>query len=543
MSRKTYNAGDRVEVRDKDSEAWAPGVVEQTSPELLVKKDGWDKSFAWDQIKTYNTGDRVEVRDKDSEAWALGVVEETSPKLLVKKDGWNESFPWNQVRAAAWKAGDKVEAKYKGSYTWYPAKIVVDNGNGTYHVKFDDGDVDQKVPADSTRAPGGSSSGISSSYRKSSIAQMCKRPGCNIQFRNTYDDRGYCYECYGRYELRKGPVLGLGLREYDLRLGRFTDDRAFVHHKDLNGDKIMLAESYEHNHEDVYEKYGYMQSDVYKLGSIPTQGFCHKDTTDFATIREDQYESLGIVIKGKISRDWYIGLTGNAAKQGGKRLEKLQARGKKAIAAAGSVHGDAAVLLDICEKNPHIATMKAGWPPTSSDLSQAQLDGVAVNSTGQVTKLVLSDWQLTALPRTMAQLKALTELYVNYNKLPSTEVDFIIESFPQLTKLGLSGLGLTAMSGCVALTYIDLDGNKQLTAAGLEPFCASSPPKLRTLYLRSCDLDDSIGELQALTLLNLQFNSLSDAEKARVRAALPNCKRLRLNDENFASASMAGHSF
>ena len=43
----------------------------------------------------------------------------------------------------------------------------------------------------------------------------------------------------------------------------------------------------------------------------------------------------------------------------------------------------------------------------------------------------------------MSQLKALTVLYVDNNKLPLTEVDFIIESFPQLTKLGLSGLGLT----------------------------------------------------------------------------------------------------
>ena len=43
----------------------------------------------------------------------------------------------------------------------------------------------------------------------------------------------------------------------------------------------------------------------------------------------------------------------------------------------------------------------------------------------------------------MAQLKALKELYVDNNELPSTEVDFIIESFPQLTKLSLGGLALT----------------------------------------------------------------------------------------------------
>ncbi len=43
----------------------------------------------------------------------------------------------------------------------------------------------------------------------------------------------------------------------------------------------------------------------------------------------------------------------------------------------------------------------------------------------------------------MSQLKALTMLYVGNNKLPSTDVDFIIESFPQLKELGINGLGLT----------------------------------------------------------------------------------------------------
>ena len=43
----------------------------------------------------------------------------------------------------------------------------------------------------------------------------------------------------------------------------------------------------------------------------------------------------------------------------------------------------------------------------------------------------------------MSQLKALKVLNVGNNKLPSTDVDFIIESFPQLTELYLYSLGLT----------------------------------------------------------------------------------------------------
>ena len=48
----------------------------------------------------------------------------------------------------------------------------------------------------------------------------------------------------------------------------------------------------------------------------------------------------------------------------------------------------------------------------------------------------------------MAQLKALTSLHDGWNELPSTDVDFIIESFPQLTELDLSDLGLTGEHLC-----------------------------------------------------------------------------------------------
>ena len=90
------------------------------------------------------------------------------------------------------------------------------------------------------------------------------------------------------------------------------------------------------------------------------------------------------------------------------------------------------------------------------------------------------------------------------------------------------------MSGCVALTAIDLDNNK-LTAAGLEPFCSNPPPNLTKLEMRSCglqgtylgqpvvlahingslfphvreELPATIGNLQALEDLSVHSNRLS----------------------------------
>jgi hypothetical protein len=43
----------------------------------------------------------------------------------------------------------------------------------------------------------------------------------------------------------------------------------------------------------------------------------------------------------------------------------------------------------------------------------------------------------------MSQLQALQKLYVGGNQLQHSDVEFIIESFPQLTELGIYGLGLT----------------------------------------------------------------------------------------------------
>ena len=85
----------------------------------------------------------------------------------------------------------------------------------------------------------------------------------------------------------------------------------------------------------------------------------------------------------------------------------------------------------------------------------------------------------------MSQLKALKVLNVGGNKLPSTEVDFVIESFPQLTKL---------------------PPEMKLTR------CSSRIPGL-PVKVSTC----------VVLVLHLTTFCITDAEKARVRAALPNC--------------------
>ena len=63
-----------------------------------------------------------------------------------------------------------MQAACKGSKRKYPGKIVRDNGDGTYDVKFDDGDRDRAVPKRSIekdRRGDSGSSGSESGYSSS----------------------------------------------------------------------------------------------------------------------------------------------------------------------------------------------------------------------------------------------------------------------------------------------------------------------------------------------------------------------------------------
>jgi hypothetical protein len=42
--------------------------------------------------------------------------------------------------APEFQAGDQVEAQYKGMSQWYAGEIAVTNSDGTYHIKYEDGE-------------------------------------------------------------------------------------------------------------------------------------------------------------------------------------------------------------------------------------------------------------------------------------------------------------------------------------------------------------------------------------------------------------------
>ena len=84
----------------------------------------------------------------------------------------------------------------------------------------------------------------------------------------------------------------------------------------------------------------------------------------------------------------------------------------------------------------------------------------------------------------MSQLQALQELYVGGNQLQYSDVEFIIESFPQLTELGIDELGLTGRF-------------------------AFRKSRTSTTTNTHSVLPESIGQMQSLTKLWLNGNAIT----------------------------------
>jgi len=101
VDENTFAVGNRVRVRDSDGEKWKTGTVTAAAP-VQVLVDGWgDQSFSWNFVekvkkKKFVVGDRVRVRDSDSEPWGFGAVTAVSP-LKVLVDGWDESYSWKMA--------------------------------------------------------------------------------------------------------------------------------------------------------------------------------------------------------------------------------------------------------------------------------------------------------------------------------------------------------------------------------------------------------------------------------------------------------------
>ena len=115
----TFEYGDKVTARCRGSSRYYPGKVHSINSDGTydIKFDDGDRdrSVPEKSIKSKNQERKAESDRDDSDGDKIGV-------------------------------GDKVEAMYKSSKRYYPGKIHAKNRNGTFVIKFNDGERDREVP-------------------------------------------------------------------------------------------------------------------------------------------------------------------------------------------------------------------------------------------------------------------------------------------------------------------------------------------------------------------------------------------------------------
>ena len=139
-----------------------------------------------------------------------------------------------------------------------------------------------------------------------------------------------------------------------------------------------------------------------------------------------------------------------------------------------------------------------------------------------LTQLAIRDNQFDSL----ASLSALSSLEVLAieNMTVSSEDLQTIASLPKLTRLAMTGCGLSgisALSGATQLTYLDLSNN---TIGDLTALESMSQLTYLNLNHNAVTTLDSIGKLTKLTALDLSYNSIA------VCAPLSTCTQLTILD-------------
>ena len=128
--------GDKVEARYRGRSKFYPGKI---------SRDRGDGTFDVD----YDDGEK-ETRVREDLIRSLEAARSPS-RRDDSRDGRAPAHAHAHAHAAL-RAGDKVEARYRGREKWYKGKISRDRGDGTFDVDYDDGEKETRVREDLIRS-------------------------------------------------------------------------------------------------------------------------------------------------------------------------------------------------------------------------------------------------------------------------------------------------------------------------------------------------------------------------------------------------------
>mmetsp|Transcript_157832 Transcript_157832/g.506221 ORF Transcript_157832/g.506221 Transcript_157832/m.506221 type:complete len:633 (+) Transcript_157832:84-1982(+) len=159
-----YDVGDKVKAKSPEDEKWYPAKIDADNGDgtFVVRWDdpddgdetnilGPDNLKKFIIYKDYKVGDDCRGISPDDEKWYPGVVSKINKDgtFQVKWDDGEEGAETNdvdpefmrrQVIFKNYKKGDKVEAKYPEDGNMYAGTVIKLNKDGTFQVKWEDSD-------------------------------------------------------------------------------------------------------------------------------------------------------------------------------------------------------------------------------------------------------------------------------------------------------------------------------------------------------------------------------------------------------------------
>ncbi len=131
-----FRKGDRVEARYNGLASWYAGTI------VLTNRDG-----TYD-IDYDNGRNERGVISRNVRMLATNTMSSTSHYSSGNDSGRpnNRESPRDEF-----KINDMVEARHKGGNKWYPGRVKLVDGRGTYSIRYADGDEEARVPAEFIR--------------------------------------------------------------------------------------------------------------------------------------------------------------------------------------------------------------------------------------------------------------------------------------------------------------------------------------------------------------------------------------------------------
>lgn len=141
-------------------------------------------------VEVHRVGDDVEARYKRGRKWYKGVIQGTTRDGTYDiryNDGDTErdvdgalvrriaSTSTESLETRTFDVGDHVEARFGGRSRWFKAIVERKNGDGTYHLLYADGDEEKRVDKDLMRNVGGGGGGGGRKQQPRDIRSVAKR--------------------------------------------------------------------------------------------------------------------------------------------------------------------------------------------------------------------------------------------------------------------------------------------------------------------------------------------------------------------------------